>query len=248
LESLTGELFSVVSLLVTQGGVRRTLADPAIEPERKERFVDALLGDRVSRTTVELLHEIARHRWAEPRDVVDTLENLAVEAALVRAEQERQLDEVEDGLFRFERIVAGEPELRAALTDRLLPADRKVDLLHRLLDGKVADVTFALVERAIVAPRGRTLERVLREFSELAAERRQQLIARVTTASPLNEQQRERLADALRASTRRDIRLEVVVDPSLIGGLTVRIGDEVIDGSVARQLSEARRRLTGGAR
>jgi F-type H+-transporting ATPase subunit delta len=248
LQQLSDELFSVVSLLAGPGGIRRTLSDPAIDNARKEKFVASLFGDRVSDTTVELLRQVARTRWSEPRDVVDATENLAVEAALVRAERDDQLDEVEDGLFRLERILLSEHGLRAALTDRLLPNDRKIELLHRLLDDKVADVTFSLVERAVAAPRGRTLERVLREYSELAASRRERLIARVTSAVPLSDDQQQRLVEALRSSTGQDIRLQLVVDPSLIGGITVRIGDEQIDGSVARHLIEARRRLSGQSR
>ena len=245
---LSDELFSLVTLFASQGGLRRTLSDPALNADRKVGFVDRLFADRVSAPALGVLHEVARSRWSEPRDLVDALENVAVEAALVRAERNAQLDEVEDGLFRLERILAAEPRLRAALTDRLLPADRKVALLHRLLDGKVADVTFSLVERAVLAPRGRTIERVLREFSELAASRRERLLARVTSAVTLTAAQQEQLAEALRARYGHDVRLQLVVDPSLVGGITVRIGDELLDGSVARQLVEARRRLTGGSR
>lgn len=248
LQQLSDELFGVVGVLAGPGGVRRTLSDPAIDAARKEQFVDTLFGERVSATATELLKQVARTRWAEPRDVVDALENLAVEAALVGAERHDQLDEVEDGLFRLERILASEHQLRAALTDRLLPDDRKLDLLHRLLDDKVADTTFSLVERAVIAPRGRTVERVLREFSELAASRRERLIARVTSAVPLTEDQQVRLSERLRDAYGRDIRLQLVVDPSIIGGVTVRIGDEQIDGSVLRHLTEARRQLSGQSR
>ena len=246
LTTISDGLFAVVTLLAGQGSLRRTLSDPAIEADAKVRVVDSLLADRLDAAAVEVVRALARLRWSEPRDVVDALEALAVEAALQRAESEGVLDEVEDELFRFGRIVDGQPELRAALTDRNLPAARKSDLLHRLIDGKVADVSESLIERAVVSPRGRTIERVLDDYAELAAKRRERLIAHVTSAVELTDDQQERLAAALKREFGRDIRLQVVVDPELLGGLTVRIGDELIDGSVLRHLGASRRQLTGG--
>ena len=247
LQQLSEALFGIVTLFATQGSLRRTLSDPALEVDRKVAFVDRLFANRVPEPALELLRQAGRLRWSEPRDIVDALEALAVEAALQRAEADGVLDEVEDELFRFERILDGQPELRTALTDRNLPADRKSRLLHRLLDGKVAAVTQSLIERAVLAPRGRTIERVLDEFTELAAKRRERLLARVTTAVPLTEAQQTALAAALQREFGHDVRLQVVIDPALIGGLTVRIGDELIDGSVLRHLGAARRRLTGGS-
>jgi F-type H+-transporting ATPase subunit delta len=247
LAELSQELFGVVSLLAAQGALRRTLSDPGLEPDNKVRVVDTLFGERLAAPALELLGQTARLRWSAPRDIVDALEAMAVEAALQQAEVEGNLDEVEDELFRFERIIDGQPELRAAVTDRNLPAEVKTELLHRLLDGRVADVSYALVERAVLAPRGRTVERVLDEFTELAAKRRERLIARVTTATALTPEQQDSLAAALGREFNRDVRLQLVVDPDLIGGVTVRIGDEVIDGSVLRHLGAAHRRLTGGS-
>jgi F-type H+-transporting ATPase subunit delta len=246
LADLSSSLFQVVSLLDGQGSLRRTLSDPAVEADRKVQVVDSLFGERLGGPALEVVREVARKRWAEPRDVVDAIEAIAVEAALQGAESEGVLDEVEDELFRFERIVAGEPTLRAALTNRNLPNERKRDLLNRLLEGKTAGVSLTLIERAVLAGRGRTVERVLDEFTELAAQRRERLIAHVTSAVPLDDDQQQRLAESLRQEFGRDIRLQVVVDEELIGGLTVRVGDEVIDGSVLRHLGAARRHLTGG--
>lgn len=244
-QRLAEDLFAVVTLLATHGSLRRALSDPALTADHKQRVVDSLLRDRIGAPALDIVRETARSRWSEPHDVVDALENLAVESALVGAESDDRLDEVEDELFRFERILSAEPDLRAALTNRRLPIDAKRGLLHRLLDGKVADVTYALVERAVLAPRGRTVERVIQGFSELAARRRERLLARVTSAVPLDSGQQQALVTALRDGYGRDVRLQVVVDASLVGGLTVRIGDVLIDGSVVRQLGEAHRRLTG---
>jgi F-type H+-transporting ATPase subunit delta len=221
------------------------LTDPALEVDRKTAIVDQLLGRQLAGATLRLVKTAVELRWSESRDLVDALEELAVDSALAVAEAAGQLDEVEDELFRFERILEAEPALRSALTDAALPDDRKRELLHRLLHGKVSDVTLGLLERAVVAPRGRTIEGVITDLSALAAKRRERLIARVTTAVELTDQEQTDLAAALKRSFGSDIQLQVVVDPELLGGLTVRIGDELIDGSVARQLAEARRRLTG---
>jgi F-type H+-transporting ATPase subunit delta len=245
LERLTDDLFGVVTLFAAQGSLRRAISDPALETDAKVGLVDRLLAGKIAEPAVEIVRQAARSRWAEPRDVVDAIEALAVETALSQAEQADQLDEVEEQLFRFERIVDAEHELRAALTDRNLPAERKQQLLTRLLEGRAAPVTISLIERAVLNPRGRTLERVLADFLRLAAERRSRLVARVTAAIPLTEQQQTGLAAALAREFGREVDLQVVVDPSILGGLTVRVGDELIDASVARQLDTAHRKLTG---
>ena len=244
-QTVSEELFAVVSLLASQGSLRRAVSDPGTPAELKQRLVDNLLSDKISEPTLELVRLGAGSRWSEPRDLVDALEAAAVDAAMSRAEADGQLDEVEDELFRFERIIDGEPALRAALTDRNLPADRKRELLKRLLEGKAAPVTLALVERAVLQPRGRTLERVLDEFTGFAAQRRSRLIARVTTAVALTESQQESLMTALAREFGHEVRLQLVVDPDIVGGITVRIGDELLDASVLRQLGAAHRHLTG---
>src|SRR5437764_15411325 len=122
LGQVSDELFAVVSLLTSNGSLRRALSDPAMSSDLKQRLVDNLLTDKVSAPTLALVRLAARSRWSEPRDVVDALEAVAVDAAMTRAEREEQLDEVEDELFRFERIIDGEPPLAAALPHRTPPA------------------------------------------------------------------------------------------------------------------------------
>lgn len=245
LHQLSDELFAVTALVAGSGPLRRAISDPGLRAEDKVRVVDSLLTGKVTPGTVALVRLAAGRRWSESRDVVDSLETLAVDAALTGAERSGQLDEVEDQLFRFERIVDGEPALRVALTDRYLPAERKRDLVRRLLDGKVAPVTVALVRQGVLHPRGRTIERVLEEFTSVAAQRRSRLVARVVTATALTADQQTRLADALAREFGHEVRLQVVVDPSILGGMTVRIGDELIDASVLRKLNAARRHLAG---
>jgi F-type H+-transporting ATPase subunit delta len=244
-QTLSAELFAVVTLLAGNGALRRALSDPGTGAPVKQQVADRLLNGKVSAETLDLVRLAAGSRWSEPRDMVDALEAVAVDAAMSRAESSGNLDEVEDELFRFQRILNAEPALRAALTNRNLPAERRAELLHRLLDGKAADVTVALIERAVLHPRGRTIERVLDEFTAFAAQRRSRRIARVTTAVELTQQQQETLSTALARELGHDVRLQLVVDPTLVGGITVRVGDELLDASVLRQLDAAKRHLTG---
>src|ERR1700759_834998 len=116
LTGLSNELYGVVSLLTHQASLRRALADPASATVSKVRVVDSLFATRVGEQALALLREAASSRWSQPRDLLDSLEELAVDAALAAAQTEGVLDGVEDELFRFERILDAEPDLRAALT------------------------------------------------------------------------------------------------------------------------------------
>jgi F-type H+-transporting ATPase subunit delta len=245
LTRLSDELFAVVSMLGSGASLRRALSDPAASSVAKVHVVDQLLSSRIDAMSLDVVREAVSSRWSQPRDLVDALEEIAVDAALITAQTGGDLDAVEDELFRFGRIVESDPPLRAALTNRELPADTKRELLHKLLDGKVNLVTYKLIERAVVEPRGRTIERALQDLSGLAAQRRDRLVAHVTSATELSEAEQSGLAAALSRTFGHELKLQVVVDASLIGGLTVRVGDELIDASVARQLQEARRTLTG---
>jgi F-type H+-transporting ATPase subunit delta len=239
------ELFAVVSMLGARASLRRALSDPAASRFAKVEVVDRLLASRVDAASLDVLREAVSSRWSQPRDLVDALEEIAVDAALSTAQTAGDPEAVEDERFRFRGIVESDPPLRAALTNRDLAADLKRQLLHKLLDGKVNSVTYKLVERVVIEPRGRTIERALQDLSGLAAQRRDRLVAHVTSATELSETEQRDLAVALSRTFGHELKLQVVVDSSLIGGLTVRVGDELIDASVARQLDEARRTLTG---
>ena len=164
-----------------------------------------------------------------------------------RQESEGHLDEVEDELFRFARLLEREPALRAALTDPALPVERKMGVLRELLTDRAQPTTERLVEQAVREPGGRTLEQVLASFSELAAQRRQRVLAEVRSAVPLTAAQLARLTTVLGTIYGRAIQVQSYVDPAVVGGVVVRIGDEVIDGSTVHQLAQARRRLGAGA-
>jgi F-type H+-transporting ATPase subunit delta len=240
---LGDEMFAVTGLLDSETALRRMLADPTREARAKAGLVRQLLGGRIGAPALELVSTLVGERWSEPRDLADAAEQLAVLAIVEIADREGTLDDLEDELFRFGRVVNAEPELRAALSNPFFPAERKRELLHALLDGKVTGPTMRLVTQAAVQPRGRTLDASLDEFAQLAAERRERLVAEVHVATALTAEQRRRLAAALAAAYGHDVHLNVVLDPQVIGGVSVQIGGEIIDGSVANRLAELRRRL-----
>jgi F-type H+-transporting ATPase subunit delta len=244
LGSIAEGLFSVVRLLDREGSLRRTLGDPSLDAQAKQQLIDGLLGSQLEPLPLGLLKESAAKRWSSPRDQVDAIEVLAVTALFLASDADGSLDQVEDELFRFARAVAREPELRAVLTDRALPADRKQALLDGLLDGKVQPTTKRIIDELVINPRGRTLEDGLEDFADLAADVRSRSLATVTTAIDLDAAQRERLASSLSAQLGRAVQLQIEVDPSIIGGVVVRVGDEVIDGSTRHRLVEARRHLS----
>jgi len=188
---------------------------------------------------------MVRSRWSQSRDLVDALEELADTAELTAAQKRGALDDVEDELFRFGRIVSSNTGLRAALTDRAATTAAKIELLHRLLGGRAAASTERLVTRLVTAPRGRSLESGLESLSKLAAERRDRLVAVVTSAVPLSDTQKQRLGAALAKLYGHTMHLNIDVDPEVLGGIRVQVGDEVINGSIADRIEDAGRRLAG---
>jgi F-type H+-transporting ATPase subunit delta len=242
---LADQLFAVTELLDREVGLRRALADPSADPDRRQALFDRLLGSQVDAQALELLRPLMRERWSRPRDLADAVQVLSRRAVLGIAERSGTLDDVEDQLFRFGRILTAESQLRLALEDPTVPADRRLALLDRLIGDRVDASTRQLLEQTVRAPRGRGLERAVTELVELAAARRERYVAYVTAPAPLTEQQERRLATALARIYGRQVSLQVTVDPGLIGGLVVRVNDEVIDGSVASRLAAVRQRMTG---
>ena len=292
---LGNELFAVVGLLDNEHGLRRALSDPGKPAAEKGAVASALLHGKVTARAESLVVAAVESRWATSGDMVDAIEQLAVEALVLAAQAEDEhreprpgrpgrprhagsgeqhhpgpvergpadqqggqpipppapvergsgLDDLEDGLFRFGRVVAAQPELRSALASTWLPAERKDELLAELLRGKVTPVTQRLITQMVTHPRGRALPVALDMCADIAARRRQQLIAVVRSAVELTAAQQRRLADALAATYGHQVHLNVVIDPSVLGGISVQIGDELIDGTAASRLAAVRRKLAG---
>ena len=242
---LGDELVAVVGIIDGNATLRRAVSDPSREATEKQALVERLLAGKISAESVVVVKTVVGQRWSRERDLSDTLEDLAVEAILDGAEHEGRLDRVEDELFRFERIVAGSPDLRDRLTSRQGDVDAKAGVVSELLENRTAPETLRLARQAVLAPRGRKLDSTLEHYLALAARRREQLTAVVTAATDLDDTQRDRLAGALQTIYGKPILLQVVIDPAVLGGIRVKVGDEVVDGTVIRRLDEARRHIAG---
>ncbi|MBY8888661.1 F0F1 ATP synthase subunit delta [Streptomyces sp. PTM05] len=242
---LAEDLAAVTALLDREVSLRRILTDPSQSGEAKAGLVTRLLSGQVGSETSDLVAGLVRSRWSAPRDLVDAIEELGESAELIGAQRTGVLDDVEDELFRTARIIASAPDLRAALSDPAAEGSARAGLITGLLGGRAQPVTTRLVARLVALPRGRSLEAGLDALSKLAAARRGRVVAVVTTAIPLSDQHKQRLGAALAKLYGRQVHLNLDVDPQVLGGIIVRVGDEVIDGSVTSRLEEATRRLAG---
>jgi F-type H+-transporting ATPase subunit delta len=244
LTALAEELEAFAALLGREPTLRRALGDPGVPGAARQELLRALLGGKLSGDAVSVLESLVGGRWSTSGDLVDAAELLAVDALLAGAEKSGDLADVEDQLFRFSRIVSGTPELAVVLADRSTGPERRRELVRDLLEGKASPTTVRLVElAAAVGIGGRQFDASLERLVTLAADRRDREVAYVRVAAPMTDQQESRLSSRLSATYGRDISLKVQVDPSLLGGAMVRVGDDLYDGSVKRRLETARATL-----
>lgn len=241
---LGAELFDVVAVLDREPALRRVLTDPSTEAAAKSLLAKQVFGGQLSADALSVLETAAGGRWASGRDLTDGIETAGVTAVVATADAAGELDAVETELFEVGGLVRSDAELRQVVSDRALPAAAKGELLSTLLRGKVTATTLALAVQASVARTG-SFEKALAAFGDTAAARRSRLLAEVRVAYDLDDTEKGRLASALGKKYGRDVHLNIVVDPTVIGGLTVSVADEVVDGSMSTRLEVARRRLAG---
>ncbi len=170
--------------------------------------------------------------------------NDAYAAALFQiAKAEGGLERVEDELFRFARTLEGNDTLRMTLTDATIPVERRQAVVEDLLGNRASPVTVGLVSFVVSVGRGRNLPEIIDRLVGKAAEERQEAVAEIRTAYPLDDDHRRRLAEALGRATGKRISIKEVIDPAVLGGVTAIIGDTVIDGTIRHRLEQLREQL-----
>jgi F-type H+-transporting ATPase subunit delta len=244
--TLAGELYEVADLLVGEPRLRRTVGDPSTSPEGRRGLIAQVLGNRIGALALDVVQTTVGLRWSSPWDMTDALELAAIDSLMRAAERDGRLDDVEDELFRFERILDAHRRLSSLLDEPAVPGEQRVALLRNVLSGKVHPVTEALLERAVASPRKRSIDLAIDELVETAAARQERSIARVVTAAGLTGEQERRLATVLSQMYGRAIAVRTAIDPAVQGGLVVRVGDEVLDGTVATRFATVRAALAAG--
>lgn len=245
LAGLVGELYSAADLIDSEPVLRSALSDAGQPSGARAGMVRSLFGERLSAPAVDTLADVATQRWEDPASLVEAIEGLAAHAAFLVADREGALDAVESDLFGFSRAVSTSADLQLALTDPSSGARAKEALVGTLLEGRAGSTSIQVLAHAMSTLRGRRADSVLEDLMGLAAEQRGRSVAEVRVAVPLADDQAQRLAAALTRRYGREIRLNVVVDPQLIGGISVRVGTEVIDATMATRIEQARRALVG---
>jgi F-type H+-transporting ATPase subunit delta len=241
--AVADEILAVAGLLRREPRLRRALADPGRSGEERAELIRSILSGKVGDDTAGLVAALVAGRWSGPGALLDGVEQLGVDALLSAADRSGELADVEDELFRFSQIASGDDRLAGVLTDSTAPVDVRNELIRDLLDGKVKPATLSLAQLATAGFGGRGFESSLTRLVELAAAKRERSVAYVTTAVPLTEAEEQRLAARLAELYGREVSLKVDVDPRIIGGVRVKVGSDLYDGTVARRLAEAKTAL-----
>ncbi len=240
--TVADDLFAVAATLRSEGALRRFATDFALPAEAKAGLISELYDGKVDSATLGLLKDAVARRWTRTRDLADALEYVGVVAA-VRSSGDAA-DRVVDELFAMRTLVNDNTDLRNALSDHARSASDKAALVEALLGDKALPATVVLVKQALSGSH-RSVAVALEDYEKVAADAHDRDVATVRVARPLGESETQRLTEALAGHYGRPVHLNVVVDPDVIGGIKVEIGGDVIDGTIASRLDDARRKLAG---
>ncbi len=243
-DSVARELFQIARVIDSSNQLIRLLSDPGRLSEIKVTALETLLRGKVSKEALAIASDVVAQRWSEQDHVLDALEAAGMSALLNAADAAGAGDAIEAELFQFSRLITSTPELAAAFDRTRDDRAGRASIVRSLLADKANPVTTALVEQAVTGNTEEKASRRVLSFAEFAADRRRRLMAVVTSAVAMNDQQQQRLARILAAEFGQDVKMNFTVDPDVVGGMRVRVGDVVYDATILSRLSDARSRLT----
>lgn len=234
------ELFAVADMIAHSPALAGALDDTARSPEDRARLASQVLGAHVSGEISDLVQGLAREAWSEEGDLGRAIEALGVQTLLAGAQREKSLDRLETELYSLRALLISNRDLYNALRDSIYPLDRRQNLAARIL----CDATVyaqELLKRAIEKSATVSIEDSLSEYIDIVAERCEHVVASVQAAVPLSAEQENRLADILARIYGKDVRIHTDINPALIGGVKVAIGNDVIDGTIATKLDNVKK-------
>ena len=241
---ISTHLFFAAEVFASKTALRRAITDPSRDIASKTALIKELFGSKIGKEASDLISGIAALRWSAGKDVIYVLEQLAIEAEASAANINNELDRVEDELFSASRLLVDSSELRSALVGGA-GADLKAQLVTEILSKNASASTVKLVRALVTQRRGRSLEAAFAEYLFGLANRRNRLIAVVRTAAPISDAQKVRLSGAIEKQVGQPIRVNIQVDPTIIGGVSIKFADELIDASISNRLAHAGRALAG---
>jgi F-type H+-transporting ATPase subunit delta len=241
---LSSHLFFAADVFAGNTSLRRAITDPSRDKAAKAALVKDLFGKSTGALAVSLMSDVSALRWSATKDVIHVIEQLAIEAEASAANISNELDRVEDEFFETSRLVADNFELRKALVS-VGSIDAKSALIAEVLGKKASSSTVKLASALVSHLRGRSIEAAFADYLFGLANRRNRLIAVVRTASALTDAQATRLATVLEKKVGQPIRINVQIDPTILGGVSIKFADELVDGSVVNRLANAGRALVG---
>lgn len=239
----TGEsLFTAGRIVGESSQLRSALADSSSPEAARIALVQRVFSSALTPSALTLLKAAASARWSSQGDLLAGIEDLGIRATAASAPRNVS---IEAELFGFGTAVSSDAALELALASKLGRADAKLDLVNALLAGKVSAQTLAIVRHLVRQPRGRRIGGLLRHAASVVADQAGTSIATVTSATELAPAQLERLGQSLASRYGRALTINQVIDPAVVGGLRVQVGDDVIDGSIATRLKDLRLQLAG---
>ncbi|HUW88817.1 MAG TPA: F0F1 ATP synthase subunit delta [Candidatus Paceibacterota bacterium] len=242
--TLSTELFFAEMILAGSIGLRRAITDPSRDNAAKATLVTEIFGKTVDAKTLGILTTISSLRWSSSGDLVQVIEQLAIEAEASAANMGNELDRVEDEFFATSQAISQSFDLRKAL---LVPdaVAAKGALIQKLLGKSATASTIKLVIHLVNNLRGRSIEAAFDDYLYALAARRNRVIAHVRVAAALTDAQHDRLVTVLTAQVGQPVRVNVEIDPTIVGGVSVMFGDEIVDGTISNRIADAGRALVG---